>query len=115
LAAAGEDPLMASPDVKDLMCNGHTLAEAVRIVGSHEAATEDWAARMTAAQGPLGGGPSRIGGRGPAPSPASQLRHGPGSREYADAMRWLAGEDVRRRQRALDRRLDEQFRKERRW
>jgi len=100
---------MSSPDVKDLLCNGHSLAEAVRIVSGYEAAAEEWSARMAAAEGPLGGGPGPLWRRGAAPSPISQLRHGPGSREYADAVRQLAGLDVRRRQQALDRRLDEAF------
>jgi len=79
----------------------------VEAVREHAAVTT-WP-RLDGALTALRGPPGPIRRHGPTPSSASQLRHGPGSSEYADAARRLAGQDARQRQQAIDHRLNEQF------
>jgi len=100
---------MTIPRVKDLLCDGHSLGTAIRIVGGHEEAAETDAERMSSAVQACEGRPLSHRYRGSTPLPEQQLRHGTGSRECADAQRKIAGEDAVRRQRWLDQQLNAEF------
>jgi hypothetical protein len=100
---------MFHPDVKDLLCDGHSLGQAVRIVGAWEEYQHDYPARLGAAVAAQHGRGEVRRTRRHAPPPEVQLRHGETSLEGRDALRRLAGAEVRARQRSLDARLAAQF------